>query len=246
MTNQETFNGNTWDLIEPLLTEGPFTAEVLRKTIEIGNNRNIDLVLALGDITSVDCDAIVVPSNPGYVYVGSMSGGVQAAVYRKFGEKPFLEAAEKASNILDDVQLVGEGSNSQHIAAKKGLPFGTALVTDTFHDDRIKNIVHINSQVGLTERADFDTEIGSIIYAVKGALKSADQAGIRSIALPTIDSSPMFGGISLPKSLNAVVNAIKQYFAITKDNTNLEKVVVVAYFTPTERNIQGLMEFIRE
>jgi O-acetyl-ADP-ribose deacetylase (regulator of RNase III) len=66
----------------------------------------VEVVLLKGDITSVDCDAIVNPANSLLV----MGGGVAWAIKKRGGEVIEKEAREKAPVRVGDAVVTGAGS----------------------------------------------------------------------------------------------------------------------------------------
>lgn len=123
------------------------------KEIECGNSV---IVIAKGDITLVECDAVVNSANSLMI----MGGGVAGALRRAAGEEVEAEARRKAP-----------------------VPVGKAIITSAGKlAPRIKFIIHAPTM----ERPAMRTTKSKVVKAAKAALEEATRQGVECIAFPAL------------------------------------------------------------
>ena len=114
------------------------------------------IVVAKGDITLVECDAVVNPANSLMI----MGGGVAGALRRAAGEEVEIEARHKAP-----------------------VPVGKAVTTSAGKlVPRIKKIIHAPTM----ERPAMRTTRNKVVKAAKAALEEAARQGVECIAFPAL------------------------------------------------------------
>ncbi len=118
--------------------------------------KDLNVVLAIGDITIINCDAIVNPANSLMI----MGGGVAGAIRRTAGRNVEEEARRKAP-----------------------VPVGRAIVTSSGKlAPKIKYIIHAPTM----ERPAMRTTEDKVKKAVKAALHKAAQMNLECIAFPAM------------------------------------------------------------
>lgn len=114
------------------------------------------IVIAKGDITQVECDAVVNPANSLMI----MGGGVAGALRRAAGEGIEAEARRKAP-----------------------VPVGKAIITSAGRlEPRVKYIIHAPTM----ERPAMRTTRNKVLKAAKAALDEASKHGIECVAFPAL------------------------------------------------------------
>lgn len=114
------------------------------------------IVIAKGDITQVECDAIVNPANSLMI----MGGGVAGALRRAAGEEVEAEARRKAP-----------------------VPVGKAITTSAGKlEPRVKYIIHAPTM----ERPAMRTTKTKVSRAAKAALEEASKHGLECVAFPAL------------------------------------------------------------
>lgn len=125
-----------------------------------------------------------------------MGGGVAGAIKRRGGQVIEDEAVKQGPiSIGEAVITTGGKLRSRHVIHAAGM--GTDLVTD---DSKIRN-------------------------ATLNALKRAEEAGLKSIAFPSIGTG--VGGFPVAKAAEVMIEAVRQY--LTTTNSALEAIVFVLY-----------------
>ncbi len=123
------------------------------KEMECGNRV---IAIAKGDITLVECDAVVNPANSLMI----MGGGVAGALRRAAGEEVEAEARHKAP-----------------------VPVGKAITTSAGKlAPRIKFIIHAPTM----ERPAMRTTKSKVVKATKAALEEAARQGVECITFPAL------------------------------------------------------------
>ncbi len=129
--------------------------EALRKvaSYQCGDS-TIEIVV--GDITSVECDAVVNPANSLMI----MGGGVAGALRRAAGDEVEREARRRAP-----------------------VPVGKAIATGAGRlEPRIRYIIHAPTM----ERPAMRTTQGKVEAAMKAALSEAERLGVGCLAVPAL------------------------------------------------------------
>ena len=119
-------------------------------------DKGLGIVLAVGDITRVACDAIVNPANSLMI----MGGGVAGAIRRAAGRSVEEEARKRAP-----------------------VPVGKAIVTSSGElAPRIQYIIHAPTM----ERPAMRTTENKVKEAVRAALREAARMNLKCIAFPAM------------------------------------------------------------
>lgn len=166
------------------------------KTLFLGQK----LTVVQGDISAVDCDAIVHPTNATF----SFSGEVGTALTKAGGEefKKSIAELEKSHGNLD---------------------YTSALVSDA-PGLKCKHVIHAHSpkwDASAEQKSEEDLET-----VIKNCLTLADEKNVAIIAFPSIGS----GQNGFPKQLAAqtILKAISNYF-VTVMSSSLRQIYFVLY-----------------
>ncbi|MBN1653035.1 MAG: O-acetyl-ADP-ribose deacetylase [Deltaproteobacteria bacterium] len=173
----------------------------------VGNTR---LSLVQGDITQQATDAIVNAANSSLMG----GGGVDGAIHRA-GGPAILEACKKI------VEKIGR------------LEAGQAVIT-TGGKLRAKHVIHT---VGPVWRGGDKGEPDTLASAYRESLKRAVQAGLASVAFPSISTGVY--GYPVDEAARVAVNAVREF--VLKDSS-LQEVVFVLFDSTTFGAFQQAMK----
>jgi O-acetyl-ADP-ribose deacetylase (regulator of RNase III) len=205
------------------------TIEAVQSTIKVnGSERN--LILALGDITQVVADALVVPANPGFQYAG---GGVQSVIARVAGMGVFHEAEEQAKAFAQSED------GMQYFLGRDvldGLPVGYAITTSTGLMRDFRHLIHVNS-VRVTDRSWIcDQDV--VRVSVKNALEAASRAQSISVALPALGTGLL--GLSVSEALKGTIKGIEDFYGAPTARPFVHRIYFAVYEEPTVKNAEAL------
>jgi len=158
-----------------------------------------EIILILGDITDVDADAIVNAANS--TLLGG--GGVDGAIHSKGGPR-----------ILEECKRV------RATRWPNGLPTGEAIMTSG-GDLKAKHVIHT---VGPIWRGGAFDEARLLKQAYQNSLKLAVQAGLKSIAFPSISSGAY--GYPVERAVEVAIAAAKEFL---KNENGLDRITFVLF-----------------
>lgn len=153
-----------------------------------GNIQGAKVSVSLGDITTADVDALLVPEFSS----GGTHGGVRLAVIRRYGEKgfdSFDEFCHKKGN--------SEGK----------LEFGEVVLTTSGGGGLAKHFLHAT-----TVGSGRENEFRIVKEAMSNALKIAADNGIETIASPALGTG-IIGALTNKQSAEAMMSAIREHVA---------------------------------
>ena len=146
-----------------------------------GNIGDVTVKVASGDLTTVKADAYLVPEFNSCV----SEGGVGGAIWRNGGSKG-LDAYE------------------QIIKTQGKQEFGTVHITESGGGNSSK-LIH-----AVTVGSGAENEFEVVQKAVYNALKSAEEQGLSSVAMPALGTG-IIGNLTNEQSAQAMMSAIRQF-----------------------------------
>jgi len=171
-------------------------AVLSEKTLFLGQK----LTVVQGDISAVDCDAVVHPTNATFSFSGEVGNALTKAGGEEF--KKAIAELEKSHGNLD---------------------YTSALVSDA-PGLKCKHVIHAHSpkwDATAEQKSEEDLE-----NVIKNCLTLADEKNVSTIAFPSIGS----GQNGFPKQLAAqtILKAISNYF-VTVMSSSLRQIYFVLY-----------------
>ena len=157
------------------------------------------VLLAQGDITEMDTDAIVNAANPSLMG----GGGVDGAIHRKGGPK-----------ILEECKRI------RATEWPNGLPTGKAVIT-TGGNLKAKYVIHT---VGPVWRGGNSGEPELLAEAYRNSLKLAVSKGLKTVAFPSISTGAY--GYPIEKACKVALTTVKEFL---EKEDKLDKVVFVLF-----------------
>ena len=154
--------------------------------------QGVKIVVATGDVTRQEVDAIVNTANSLMV----MGGGVAGAI-RRVGGKEIEEEALKHAPV----------------------PVGKAVATEAGRL-KAKYVIHAPTM----EKPAMRIDEGNVQLAMRGALRCAEQLGVRSIAFPGMGTG--VGGLGLEEAAGIMVREIKDHIY---ERTSLKQIFLVGF-----------------
>ena len=169
-----------------------------------------------GDIAQVEADALITAINPG----GSWWGGIDGVIQRAAGG--YFHAQAAASRPLTDGKaIVATGPGGTLLEAAQGIT----------NKGKFKNVVFVVDALELP-----------LIEIVLNALTAADNAGYKTVSLPTVRMGVMAGVVeSREEAIKALASVAKSFL---KNAQNVETINIVVY--NDEDTKQQLNEALRE
>ncbi len=180
-----------------------------------------------GDINKYDAECIVVPSNIDFTYSNI---GIQGAILRTVGEKPFLKAKQIGEKIAEQQGTVQfEGMNYQGYVQPL-----TGIIT---HSGKLsqKKLIHLVSKDFLGNRTPIDIFLtvlrdGSYVdkeaieKSTNNALSLANSKGLESIVFPALGTE--LYKVPIDESISHMTRTIQNHL---HNKTSLKKVGIAIY-----------------
>lgn len=163
-----------------------------------------------GDLTLVEADAIVCPSLPNLDVVKT---GVAGAIFRRGGERIFMEARQ-----------IAKQARTLHPEEEYPVPLCSAHLTNGGILPHAKYVIHSVS-VSFNEEYGLSCDIDTIYKSSWNVLDLATQHSLKSVAFPALGSG--LYEVPVEESFGAIAAAATMYFR-EKPETTLNAVVLVA------------------
>ena len=181
----------------------------------------IELAVALGDITTAqNVDAWVIPEFDHCVSEGGVAKSIMDRAQEIGLQQDVLDARKDYQTIVDN-----------------GTNFGYAHITTGLMNQLPKAFIHV-----VTAEVPRDVAHDIIAEATFNALETADRAGLKSIALPLLNTGMSASFSSTSESAKAMLEGINRFMQSRSGQQVTRKVVIVAY----QKEASGKMMSVRQ